>query len=94
MCLLYVRKSLDLIPVAIQLQPDAGQDMVFTPRDKPEDWLMAKLWLLAADFLYYQCIEHILKTHLLVEPFAVALIRQLATSHPVYKLLYPHLRCL
>ena len=33
-----------------------------------------------------------MKTHLLMEAFAVALWRQLPSIHPIFQLLFPHLR--
>jgi Lipoxygenase len=83
----------DLIPIAIQLGQDPGPDNpVWTPRDNPEDWIMAKLWVRCADFQIHYAISHLLKTHLIVEPFAVAMMRQLSSSHPIFKLLKPHFR--
>ena len=35
---------------------------------------------------------HILKTHFVMEPFAVAAWRHLPSVHPVFKILFPHLR--
>lgn len=37
-------------------------------------------------------ISHLLKCTLVVEPFCVATMRQLSSSHPIYKLLKPHFR--
>ena len=37
-------------------------------------------------------ITHLLRTHLFMEPIAVALRRQLPSLHPVWKLLLPHIR--
>lgn len=36
--------------------------------------------------------DHLLMTHLIMEPFAVSLYRNLPRVHPVFKLLVPHLR--
>jgi len=35
---------------------------------------------------------HLMKTHLVMEAFAVASWRQLPSIHPVFQLLFPHLR--
>ena len=43
-------------------------------------------------FFLYKIINHILKTQLSMEAFAVAAWRQLPSVHPVFKLLFPHLR--
>jgi len=65
---------------------------VWTPRDQPEDWIAAKLWVRCADFHLALGVAHLLKTHLVVEPFVIAMMRQLSSSHPLYKLLKPHFR--
>ena len=37
-------------------------------------------------------VTHLLRTHLFMEPIAVASYRQLPTIHPIWKLLAPHIR--
>lgn len=91
--LFYVNKSGDLVPIAIQLfqQPSATNPM-WTPSDSQYDWLLAKMWLRNADNLIQQVNTHLLETHLVMEAFAVAAWRQLPSLHPVFQLLFPHLR--
>ena len=51
MCLLYLDKRGELLPIAIQLQQQPGvNNQIWTPSDRPEDWLMAKLWTRNADY--------------------------------------------
>lgn len=93
LALFYVKSSGDLVPVAIQLSQEPGDtNPIWTPCDSEYDWLLAKMWLRNADYYIHQIINHILKTHLSMEAFAVAAWRQLPSVHPVFKLLFPHLR--
>lgn len=90
MCLLYVNPSKQLVPIAVQLgqSPDSGP--VFTPNDPYWLWQAAKTWVQTADAQYHEANSHLLRTHMVMEPFAVAAARQLSGSHPVYCLLRPH----
>ena len=35
--------------------------------------------------------EHLLLTHMVIEPFGIALTRRLSKNHPIYRFLFPHL---
>ena len=60
--LLYVRASGDLVPLAIQLhQRPAADNPVWTPRDRPEHWILAKLWVQNADFQHQLAISHLFR---------------------------------
>lgn len=95
MVLLYVRYGI-LIPLAIQLTTTpTASDPIFTMKDNKgeySDWLLAKMWVRVADTNLQQLSVHLLGAYLLMEPVAIAMMRQLPSPHPIFKLLYPHLR--
>jgi len=60
--LLYVRRNGDLVPLAIQLKQHPGPDNpIWTPRDRAEHWILAKLWVLNADFQWQLAISHLFR---------------------------------
>lgn len=79
-----------LRPVAIQLdyKPDSP---VYSPMDGGS-WMLAKMVVQATDYAHSQMIEHLLKVHLVAEPFCVVLYRQLSSQHPLNELLKYHCR--
>lgn len=42
-CIFHVNSKDDLVPIAIQLVP-GDADTIFSPKDSPNDWLLAKMY--------------------------------------------------
>jgi arachidonate 15-lipoxygenase len=85
-----------LMPVAIRVtdDPDAR---IYTPpaegaKAKGYDWLFAKLCVQIADFNCHEMQTHLGKTHLVMEPFAVATRLELPEEHPLGVFLRAHMR--
>jgi hypothetical protein len=64
---------------------------VFSPVDGPK-WLKAKQEVQRADLFYGEVVEHLLKTHLLMEPICVIMRRTLSKYHPLHQILKWHCR--
>lgn len=84
-----------LTPIAIKCDP--GKDSpIFTPpslqasEEERWAWKMAKAVVQVADGNYHELISHLGRTHLWIEPIALATYRRLGTAHPLGKLLLPH----
>ena len=93
-----------LQPVGIQISPPGdpqeSQDRKdlklgsawITPEHDPVKWRYAKLCVQTADSNHHELITHLFRTHLAMEPFAIATAHQLAKNHPLGILLRPHFR--
>jgi arachidonate 15-lipoxygenase len=79
-----------LVPLAIQLGLEPRPSAVYTPADG-QAWTMAKICVQVADASYHEMGPHLLGTHFMEEAFWVSLTRQLASNHPVSRLVSPHL---
>ncbi|XWK89585.1 MAG: lipoxygenase family protein [Phormidium sp.] len=80
-----------LVPVGIQLNLENGKTTnIITPFDNPLTWFKAKICVQIADGNHHEMSSHLCRTHLVMEPFAVATARQLASNHPLGLLLRPH----
>lgn len=81
-----------LIPIAIQLFQDKLDDNpVFLPTDPTYTWTLAKMWFNNADACVHQAAVHLAGTHLIMEGIAIVTNRHISQSHPLFKLLRPHL---
>ncbi|HWT14368.1 MAG TPA: lipoxygenase family protein [Patescibacteria group bacterium] len=90
-----------LQPVAIQLaqQFDAESAPIFTPNDSAGGndasllkWRVAKYLVNVISAIQHESVAHLGDCHLIVEAMVVATHRQLADTHPLLKLLWPHFR--
>jgi len=81
-----------LLPVALQLGQDPTSSPVYTPNDPLPEWTVAKMFFQSAVAQLHQLDVHALRTHLLSEPWEIALMRNLPSAHPVYSLMKPHMR--
>ncbi|KAL5491869.1 hypothetical protein EMCRGX_G017234 [Ephydatia muelleri] len=92
-CLLYVNKKKDLIPIAIQLKQKPGSDNpIFLPTDNWADWTLAKMYYQSACTQYHQIATHYLPCHAATEVYGMGVMRNLPDAHPIFKLLRPHFR--
>ena len=64
---------------------------VYSPEDG-DLWLLAKDSFQVTDYAYVEMVEHLLKTHLMMEPFCVCILRYLSKLHPLHQLMKYHCR--
>lgn len=81
--------SKQLRPVAIQMGQAPGSAMVYP--DGSWAWRAAQMAVQIADANVHEGIAHLGRTHMVMEAVGLAVQRQLAPSHPLHKLLVPHL---
>ena len=86
--LYYLKPNDKLVPIAIQLGQKPGEQFpIWTPKDTPEDWLNAKMWVRNSESQASQLYFHLTYCHFGMEPFVMAMYRCLNDTHPIYKLL-------
>ncbi|KAJ6264623.1 hypothetical protein Dda_0772 [Drechslerella dactyloides] len=73
-----------LLPLAIRT--NVGRNLIYTPADKPSDWLLAKMMFNVNDFFHGQ-FHHLANTHYVTEVMYQAAIRTLSDDHPVLAIL-------
>nr|BCD33917.1 eicosapentaenoic 8-lipoxygenase [Euphausia pacifica] len=87
----YLNKIDQLMPIAIQLRQQKGpKNPVYTPKDPPNTWLVAKIYYNNAESQFHQILVHFGYTHMIMDGIATSMNRQLSPSHPVFKILKPH----
>lgn len=74
----------DFLPLAIRT--NVGSDLIYTPLDSANDWLLAKIMYNSNDFWFAQW-NHLAATHYVVQISWAAAIRTLSREHPVFAIL-------
>ena len=81
----FIHPKSDLfLPLAIKT--NVGENLVYTPLDDPEDWLLAKAMFNMNDLFHGQ-IFHLANSHAVVEPIYLAALRTMSSNHPIMALL-------
>jgi hypothetical protein len=81
----YLRaESEQLLPLAIKT--NVGADLIYTPLDEENDWLLAKAMFNQNDLFHGQ-IFHLANSHAVAEIVYTAALRTMGTHHPILALL-------
>ena len=101
-CMFYVKDNKKLVPILIRLEHSTGisketfwsQPAPDTEKGEHENlrWMLAKLYFRCADVNTHALCTHYARTHAVNEVFAVAAYRNLASAHPIFRFLQPHLQ--
>ncbi|KAL9586053.1 MAG: hypothetical protein Q9212_001143 [Teloschistes hypoglaucus] len=73
-------KSGDFLPLAIRT--NVGKDLIYTPLDTKDDWLLAKMMFNNNDYFFGQ-IFHLANSHAVAEIVYLSALRTLSPRHPV-----------
>ncbi|KAJ6192053.1 lipoxygenase [Bipolaris maydis] len=76
----------DFLPLAIKPNIE-GSDLVYTPQDLPDDWLLAKMMFSSNSFSHAQWY-HLAATHAVGEIVYLSAIRTLSEEHPIMAILH------
>ncbi|NQZ09135.1 MAG: hypothetical protein HRT35_18410, partial [Algicola sp.] len=82
--------SLKSVALQVGQQPATNNPVLYPFHE--ESWDLGKVHVASADGNFHELISHLGLTHLLIEPFAVSTHAKLAVTHPVFKLLLPHIQ--
>ncbi|KAJ3579636.1 hypothetical protein NPX13_g931 [Xylaria arbuscula] len=84
----YIDNSGDFLPLAIKpiVKGREKSALVYTPKDKPADWLLAKM-LINQNGGFHSTWDHVGKSHSVAEISYLAAIRTLSDNHPVMGIL-------
>lgn len=74
----------NFLPLAIRT--NQGANLIYTPADSQNDWLLAKMMYNVCDLWFAQW-EHLARTHEVVQIVYMAAIRTLSDAHPVKAIL-------
>jgi hypothetical protein len=77
-------QSNEFLPLAIKT--NVGSDLIYTPLDEPNDWLLAKIMFNLNDLFQAQ-MYHLAASHCVGEIVHEAALRTLSDSHPILALL-------
>ncbi|KAI1279171.1 lipoxygenase [Xylaria sp. FL0933] len=84
----YIDKSGDFLPLAVKpiVKGREKSALVYTPKDEPADWLLAKM-LFNQNRGYHSTWAHVGQSHSAAEAPYLAAIRSLSNDHPVMGIL-------
>ncbi|KAG2491170.1 hypothetical protein HYH03_010382 [Edaphochlamys debaryana] len=99
-------KDAGLVPIAIELaHPNTAKELGLKPSEgvvysrshlRTGDawvvWELAKAVFRSLDTSVHQLDSHFTRTHACLEPFLIAMRRNISYMHPVFKLMLPHFR--